>query len=391
MSFDYKLLGKKLREARESLLMKPQEVAQHLQIAPDEYLRIESGEQQATGDQIVFLATLFRRDFRYFVTGDYPSAESQIQEMFRQNATLSKRDRLSIQEFARLCEHEAFLQSLLGAEQVAPPDYSQHPFGHNHYKRQGAEVAILERDRLLLGRQPIADIFKIMRRQGIKVFKRQLEDHNISGLYLWHPVAGHCVLVNYSDDLYRQNFSAAHEYCHVLFDSARGQRVSYWAQAQDGRELEWRANSFAGSFLVPQERLEKDYRPMTNYDEWLDFIPSVARRFGVSSQVVVIRFAEMHWLEDTLKNRLLKDKRLVIKAEEKFDPEIPLDLPPGTKERLTQAIRNGLSWHFLQLCAETYRRGDITYHKVLEMLFLPVEEGVALLNEIPMFIEVSQP
>ena len=63
----------------------------------------------------------------------------------------------------------------------------------------------------------------------------------------------------------------------------------------------------------------------------------------------------------------------------------------GTKDRLTQAIRSGLSWHFLQLSAGAYRRGEITYHKVLEMLLLPIEDGIALLNEIPVFVEVSQP
>lgn len=391
MSFDYGLLGKKLQEARQSLLIESREAAERLQIAPDEYLRIESGEQQATGDQIVILANLLRRDFRYFVTGDYPSAESQIQEMLRQNATLARADRLAIQEFARLCEYEALLEDVLGREPRAIPNYSQHQFGHTHYKTQGEEAAILERDRLLLGRQPIEDIFKLVRSQGIRVFKRELEDRNISGLYLLHPAAGHCILINYLDDLYRQNFSAAHEYCHALFDSAKKQQVSYWQESRGEKILEWRANSFAGSFLVPKERLGQDYQPAADYDSWLEFIPDVARRFGVSSQVVVIRFAEMDWLGRELTNQLLIDRRLVIKADEKIDPEIPDDLSPGARERLTQAIRNGLSWHFLRLAAEAYQRGEITYHKVLEMLLIPIEEGISLLNEIPLFVEVSEP
>jgi len=391
MSFDYKLLGRKLQEARESLLIQPEEAAERLEIDPEEYLRIESGERQATGDEIVILASFFRRDFRYFVTGDYPSAESQIQEMFRQNATLTRGDRLAIQEFARLCEYEAFLESVLEIEHGTIPDYSHHPFGHMHYKTQGAEAAVLERDRLMLGRQPIKDLFKLIRGQGIKVFKRQLEDRNISGLYLRHPVAGHCILINYSDDLYRQNFSVAHEYCHALFDSARKQQVSYVKEASGMRELEWRANSFAGNFLVPEERLRQDYHPVADYAAWVELILRVARRFSVSSQVVVIRFAEMGWIEGALKNRLRNDSRLVIRAKGKFDPEIPPELPPGTKERLTKAIRNGLSWHFLQLCAEAYRRGEVTYHRVLEMLFLPIDEGTALLDEIPMYVEVAEP
>lgn len=388
MSFDYRVLGRKIREARESLLIEPKEAAEQLQITVEEYLRLESGEQQTTGDQVVLLAALFRRDFRYFVTGDYPSAESQIQEMFRQNADLSKHDRIAIQEFARLCEYQAFLEELLDIKHKPLPDYSQHPFGHNHYKRQGTEAAILERDRLRLGRQPIDDIFKLMREQGIRVFKRELDDRNISGLYLWHPAVGHCVLVNYLDDLYRQNFSAAHEYGHALFDSAKEQQVSYVQQTQSEHE-EWRANSFAGNFLVPTDRLQRDYSPATSYDGWRELIPEVARRFKVNLQVVLIRFDEMGWIDSNFKNRLFRDRSLVIKAAEKFDPEIPPELSEGTKERLTKAIRNGLSWHFLQLCREAYQQGEVTYHKVLEMLMLPVEEGIELLNDIVMFIEVD--
>ncbi len=391
MSFDYRLLGRKLREARGSLLIEPREAAEHLGIGVDEYVRIETGERAATGDEVVLLASLFRRDFRYFVTGDYPSPESQIQEMFRQNASLSKRDRIATQEFARLCEFESFLEDLLGIKHELLADYSQYPFGHSFYKGQGSEAARMERDRLSLGRQPIPDIFKLMRTQGIHVFKRQLEDGNISGLYLWHPAAGHCVLINYLEDPYRQNFSAAHEYCHALFDSAKGQQVSYVSSDGSQRELEWRAHSFAGNLLVPVDRLEKDYRPARSYDECLELIPTIARRFGVSSQVVAIRLAEMGWLSDDLKDQLLHEPRLVIKREEKFDPEIPPTLSIGARDRLTRAIREGLSWNFLQLCAEAYRRGEITYHKVLEMLLLPIQEGISLLYEIPLFVEVGAP
>ncbi len=389
MSFDFATLGGKLRQARESLLIQPAEAAEQLHISEEEYLRIEAGQRHVSGDEVIVLATLYRRDFRYFVTGDYPSVESQIEEMYRKNGTLSRLDRIAIQEFARICEYQAFLEGILGIQRGSVPDYSRHRFGHAHYKRQGGDAAALERDRLTLGRQPIANIFAVMRQQGIRVFKRQLESRTISGLYLRHPVAGHCVLINYLDDLYRQNFSAAHEYCHALFDSGRGQQVSYWTQHNGPSNLEWRANSFAGNLLVPTERLTQDYRPANTYEEWAQLIPAVARRFGVSCQVVVIRMAEMGWLDRATRDQLMHEQRLAIRGAEKHDPEIPLDLSPGTKARLEEATRRGLSWHFLSLCGEAYRRGEVTYHRVLEMLLLPVDDGMALLSEIPLFLEVS--
>ncbi|WP_223280157.1 XRE family transcriptional regulator [Nostoc sp. PA-18-2419] len=252
MAFDYVLLGKKLREARETLLINTQEAAARLQMSVEDYLKLELGHKKITGDQLVILASLYQRDFRYFVTGDYPSAESQIQEMFRLNSSLSKNDRIAIQQFIRLCEYESFLeQEVLQRSYKHLPNYSQYQFNHNNFKRQGTQAAWFERERMNIETLPILDIFELMRSQGIHVFKRQLEDRNISGLYIHHPTVGHCILINYLDDLYRQNFSAAHEYCHALFDSSVGQEITYFNKNNNG--CEWRANSFAGNFLVPQK------------------------------------------------------------------------------------------------------------------------------------------
>ncbi|MEH2056603.1 MAG: XRE family transcriptional regulator [Nostoc sp.] len=390
MAFDYAVLGRKLKNARESLLITPQDPASRLQISFQEYLNIEEGRNRITGDQLVLLAVLYRRDFRYFVTGDYPSAESQVQEMFRRNAALSQSDRVAIQEFVRLCEYEDFLEREIFQRQSIPiPNYEQFSFGHRHFKRQGEEAAFFERERLAVGKQPIENIFELIRNQGIHIFKRQLEDKNISALYINHPVAGHCILVNYLDDLYRQNFSAAHEYCHALFDSSQGQEVTYLKSSNDKSELEWRANSFAGNFLVPKQRLELDYSPANTYEAWISLIRQIAERFRVSSQVVIIRLFELKWIDKALQQQLFQDQRLVIKHDEKFDPETPPSLSLGIRDKSTQIIRRGLSWHFIDLGTEAYRRGEITYQKLLDMLLLPLEDGYQLLHELLTFLEVD--
>lgn len=390
MAFDYAVLGRKLKDARESLLIAPQNSALRLQVSLQEYLDIESGRKKITGDQLVLLSALYRRDFRYFVTGDYPSAESQVQEMFRRNTALSQSDRVAIQEFVRLCEYEDFLErEIFQRQSIIIPNYIQLSFGHGNFKQQGKEAASLERERLNLGQQAIANIFDLIRIQGIHIFKRQLEDKNISGLYINHPVAGHCILINYLDDLYRQNFSVAHEYCHALFDSSQGQEVTYLKSSNDKSEFEWRANSFAGNFLVPKQRLELDYVPANNYNAWVSLIRQIAERFRVSSSVVIIRLTELEWIDRGLQEQLFQDRRLVIKHDEKFDPETPPGLSPGIQDKSTQIISQGLSWHFINLGTEAYRRGEITYDKLLNMLLLPLEDGYQLLHELLTFMEVD--
>jgi Zn-dependent peptidase ImmA (M78 family)/transcriptional regulator with XRE-family HTH domain len=394
MAFDYAVLGKKLKDARESLSISPDSSASRLQLSLNEYLNIEEGKKEVTGDQLVLLTDLYKRDFRYFVTGDYPSAESQVQEMFRRNAELSQNDRIAIQEFVRLCEYEDFLEREIFHRypSASLPNYQERAFGHNNFKRQGAEAAFFERQRLPIGDEPIDNIFELIRTQGIHVFKRQLEDQNISGLYINHPVAGHCILVNYLDDLYRQNFSAAHEYCHSLFDSSEGQEITYIKTSKtsnNNSKLEWRANSFAGNFLVPKQKIELEYSPATSYESWINLIRQIAGSFGVSSRVVMIRLSELKWIDENLQNELKNDRRLVIRQNEKFDPEIPPSLSLGMRNRLTQVIRQGLSLHFIELGTRAYREGEITYNKLLEMLLLPLEDGCQLLQELLIFLEVN--
>ncbi|BAY28864.1 hypothetical protein NIES2107_06960 [Nostoc carneum NIES-2107] len=387
MAFDYILLGKKIREARESLLIQPEEAASKLQISTEHYYKLESGQDKVTGDQVVLLASLYHRDFRYFVTGDYPSAESQIQEMFRLNSSLSKNDRIAIQQFVRLCEYENFLeQDIFQKKTKTLPNYATYQFGHSHFKKQGAEASEIERTRLNLGLSIISNIFDLIRSQSIHLFKRQLEDRNISGLYIHHPTVGHCILINYLDDLYRQNFSAAHEYCHALFDSSVGQEVTYLNRNNDG--IEWRANNFAGNFLIPQKWIEENIKNIKP-ENLVNTIISTAENFKVNSQVVIIRFLEMKLISEELHMQLKNERRLIIKSQEKFDPEIPQNLSIGQKERLTQLITHGLSWYFIELCTEAYRQGGITYHKLLNMLLLPLEQGYEILNDFRTFLRVG--
>lgn len=395
MSFDYKVIGKKIEESRESLLIETKEAADLLSLEVDEYKKIEQGEQffskgkerYINGDEIIILSNFLKRDFRYFVTGDYPSSESQIQEMFRQNSSLIKDDRIAIQEFVRLCEYEHYLEEILEYKKQKLLDYKNYKFKTKNYKTQGKLIASLERKRLSLRSSPIDDIFELIRQQGIHIFKRKLQANNISGLYILHPNVGHCILINYSDDLYRQNFSAAHEYCHSIIDSYLEQIVSY----KDVRDkYEWRANNFAGNFLVCNDLLIKKFKNLNSYPNYIKAILEMAHYYKVSSMVIIFRLLELGLIDSNLKDKLLTDNDLIIKSKIKIDPEIPEELSPGFKEKINILIQKGLSWYFLELCQKAYRDNQITFHKILEMLSIPFEEGIELLNELKIFIKVSE-
>lgn len=383
MSFDYKLLGRKIKEARESLLIEKDEIAKYLRCSVEEYEKIESGELNSIdGDTIIIISQVLEMDFRYFVSGDYVSAESQVKELFRQNGDITKNDRKAIRKFIRLCEEKHNLEDLLSIQKPLPYDYSGYRFKSNNHKYQGITAAYLERERLKID-DSINDIYGLLRKQKIHIFRRKLEDSDISGVYIKHPIAGHCVLINYSDDLYRQNFSMAHEYCHVLFDSDKEQSITYFNREMDYVEI--RANNFASNFLLPDKGIESINTDIS-YEELIKIILDICNHYNVSSKVVIYRLKGKRFSEKLIE-RLLKDERLIISKSDKIDPELA-GASKNLHERLKKIIESGISLEFIELVRNAYQQNEISYGKMLECLQMNIEDAKQLIDLWDVYMEV---
>lgn len=147
-----------------------------------------------------------------------------------------------------MAECESYLLELLGK----PKNDQEFEFRKigSHYKTHGKEAAEELRQHLgYEGNEFSMNIYKDLRQLDVKVFRRELSNSNISGLYIKHPVAGRCVLINYSEDIYRQRFTAAHEMAHTILDNEEEVLVSYLGEKSDLVEV--RANAFASAYLMP--------------------------------------------------------------------------------------------------------------------------------------------
>ena len=262
-------------------------------------------------------------------------------------------------------------------------DYSKKTFRTDNHKYQGISAAYFERERLNIS-DSIDDIYSIIRKQRIHVFRRTLEDSNISGVYIKHPQAGHCILVNYSDDIYRQNFSMAHEYCHVLFDSNKEQNISYFNKEKDYVEI--RANNFASNFLVPKDAIDK-VKNIDNMALLKKSILNVCKKYHVSNQVILNRLRNEKIIDEDKYKVLSVDNELVISREDKIDPELS-----GTsikmQERLMPMIKNGISLEYIELCRTAYQQDAISYGKMIECLQMPFESSKQLFDAWDVLMEV---
>ncbi len=371
MAINLQTLGSKFTKYREQLKETVTEVASSTGIDAARLISIEAGQVEPTGDEVLILADHFRCDFKFFISNEQVAPFEQTETLYRAHGgDFTKEDRRAIQDFLYLCETEDFLMRELRG---SPKDFRFVPTG-DYFKGHGDAAAM--RLRVALGHDERAiprDVYIEFRSVGVHVFRRKLGNSNISGLFIMHPVAGKCVLVNHSEDIYRQRFSAAHEMAHAIFDSVQGASVSF--EGPSGKDLlELRANRFASCFLMPPAFLSKLPEP----SQWTDADAlEWANKLRVSCVALAIALKEAQLIDILAYNRI---SRLHVPREAKIDPELPESLNATQRRRKANLLELGLSNFYVSLCFEGYSTGVISIGRLAEALLCSHGELAELAN-----------
>lgn len=362
-------LGAKLLRYREQLTETVIDVAHATGIDHERLKLLEAGAAEPSGDEILILADHFKCDFKFFISNEQVAPFDQTETLYRAHGKeFSKQDRLAVQEFLYLCDTEDYLARSLG-EQSQP--FLFRPVG-NYFKGHGEQAAAAFRRAMGHDdRQVPRDIYAEFRSVGVHVFRRKLGNSNISGLFILHPIAGRCVLVNYSEDIYRQRFSVAHEMAHAIFDGEEGPSVSLFRyEGQDMREV--RANRFASCYLMPPDFLRKLPDPAA----WSELeIQKWANALRVSCDALGIALKEASIADETTSSRI---RRCRVPRESKIDPEIPEKLSEIQRARKRALLERGLSDHYVGLCLDAHSRGVISTGRLSEALLCSGGELIEL-------------
>ncbi len=358
MSLDLKILGDKLRRFREQLAVPLGELTRRTGISLDRLSSFEAASTLPSGDEILILADYYRCDYRFFISNDKLSAFDQTEMLFRKHDDqFSPADRRAVQDFLFLCECE---YDLLRRKQPVTPKRLR--LSRDFSPREQAEHAAVAL-RKFLGLPPHKlehDVYDAIRRLGIRVFRRRLANSRISGLFIQHPVAGPCILVNYGEDTFRQRFTAAHELGHAIFDATDEFVVSF--SGHDTSVIEQRANTFASRFLMPPEFL----RLIPESNQWnRDKLLYWAQRMRVNPESLCYALKQARLMTSQGVNQL-KGTRLP--RESKVDPEIPPTLAEGSQIRMRASLALGLSRPYVSLCFEAYAEGYVSWARLSEML-----------------------
>jgi Zn-dependent peptidase ImmA (M78 family) len=369
MSFDLKIFSDKLNRYCGQYQIDIEELSSNTGIIHDRLARLIDVLSEPTGDEILILSDFFKCDYNFFISNEQLAPFEESEEFFRKNGDINKQDRLNILEFLFLCECQDFLFKEM------PDDYHIHKFNFvktgNFYKQQGSNAAKKLRSFLNYKKDEIpSNVFDDFRKIGIHVFRRKLGHSSISGLYIYHRTAEHCVLVNYDEDVYRQLFSVAHEVGHAILDGGKFNisKIDYNTSAIKNSEFseeelqEIRANAFATEYLVPQEFLST----IPDNKRWNN-----NKIIKYSQKLLVNPFT----LAIALYNNKLISKadqktfsHLKIPNQEKKDPELYNETSPNIKEKKSYLLERGFSSSYVSMCFNAYRSQIISQGRLAEML-----------------------
>jgi Zn-dependent peptidase ImmA (M78 family)/transcriptional regulator with XRE-family HTH domain len=369
MPFSPDQFAAKLLELRTSFGASSEDVSTATGLSPSRLSMLETGQTSPTGDEILIVATYFSCDFSWLIEDNAENSDANLRVLFRiEGERISSADRRSIAEFIALCKNEAFLDDVLG-HRHAPSNFEFIPKGWKETdKGRNCARDFREAHRLPLNAY-IPDVFDWLRSAGFRVFRRSLISSPISGLFVEHPIAGKCILVNYTEDKYRQRFSAAHEAGHALMDAGKEFNLSGPEDYSSGSLNEMRANAFASAFLMPPELLQKLGSPA----DWNrpDKIVDTADRLWVSIPALLSALRSAGLIDDHTREAM---KGKMLRLPEKREPELSGDLSPRQFERKEALLRVGLHQAYVGRCFEAFKQNEISMGRLSEMLLVDASE-----------------
>ena len=153
--------------------------------------------------------------------------------------------------------------------------------------------------------------FKILKDLNIHVVLKDFE--NLDGIIINDQDNTTIVGINLNNNLQRQRFTAAHEYCHYIKDlnKEKGSNDYIECLKNSNKKIEKFADDFAGYFLMPTAELKNVCEQYKNNNGFIEFesITIIAEYFGVSFYSCLNRIAyDLHLIEGDISSQALKKR-----------------------------------------------------------------------------------
>lgn len=373
MSFDTNRMATKFLRCRSNLEMELKEVSDLTGISEDRLRTIESGHTEPYGDEILILADIYQEDFKFFISNEKLSASEKVEELYRVNGKdFTKEDKRAIQTFISLCSNEQFIWESLDIPNcpfITPPIKQR-------FINKNDGIIVANSLRKHLGYRELEgynNLYSEFRKLGIHIFRKKLRNSGLSGLFIRHPEAGLCILINCDDNIYRQNFTLAHEVGHALMDGLDF-NVSFKNDSETAFR-EYRANAFASNFLMPLNIIQKIPKSLLTTN---DNIRKQANKFRVNVLPLLIALKNANVINQFDFDNLRKSS-IKISKEDQRDYEFD-NLTDRLTESYVSSMERGLTPSYIKICHDAFCKRIISRERLAEMLLTDLYDLPKLLD-----------
>lgn len=363
------ILGTRLRKEREEIGLTQEALAKAVGLSSEFISNLELGKRMPSLESLISLASYFKKDVSYFL-----KEREEAFNMLLRGEEVDKEARGKLKKFKKYTEEYLHLEKLTGRRLELAPLYT-----HLSAERMADE----ERRRLGFGDGPIRNIFSILELNGLHILRLPIpEKSKISGVFIFFEIEKAAfALVNSSQTLGRQAFTAAHEYCHYLKDRNTGPIIDNpdifideYLSLYHPREKF--AQKFALRFLMPpakiKEIIEKDLcSKRLSYADVL----YLRRYFGINALEMLRTLKDLGYISHS---RLEEFQKLdpYVYEEAIFRKLLEEGEPTGGKGG---AI---LSSRFKSLALESYQKKKISLEKLSEFINIDKEKIKSVLKNI---------
>ena len=303
-------LAERLRKAREVVGLSIGEAATRLGFSNYQTLsNIEKGEREVKASELALFAKTYFCNLNNLLMGE-EVPQSAVHFLWRR-APSERKAEIEASIKHRFEEYH-LLEKLLGltdegtglAIAVSPADI------RNYY--QVDALAAKVSNLLNMGSRPALSLQKITEQVlRTKILFVELSEFG-SAASTVHPEFGAAIVVNSEEAPWRINFTLAHELFHIItwntFNPADLEQDDVLF-----KDIEKKAERFASTLLLPESAVREELNARIK-EQKLSFsdIVDVAREFGVSTQALLYRMANMRLIEWEKANDLAKNDELLM-------------------------------------------------------------------------------
>jgi Zn-dependent peptidase ImmA (M78 family)/DNA-binding XRE family transcriptional regulator len=324
-----KAIPERIREARESRGLTPEDFAELLNVSRQAVAQFETGQISPSGEVMAKIIAITAQPPLFFLT---PRERARTGMPFWRS--LKRMEQHHRRRIARRLEWArdiaAYVDRFIELPNVNLPNVEfDVEFATAEEIERAAEAL---RDHWKLGRVRIRNLASVLEENGIVLVRETVECPDMDAVSCWQGGRPFILCASEINSGPRSTYNLAHELGHVLLHA--GVEVSSYNLIK----IEKQANRFAGALLLPRETFSQEVLGTS-----VSYFESLKKRWGVAIAAMAYRCKDLKIFNENQFSYLMRQMNARrIRKIEPLDDAFPVEKPSLLAESLRMIVERGV-------------------------------------------------